>query len=101
MEVTVRNWMDVVRFANRSFEEARPGAPRKEAHYKAFAQIVGLEDFEAVYYWKAVIQPLRGVRRADGRRVSDVYTDLLLEPEAAVVHQRLPTPPRKGAQILP
>jgi hypothetical protein len=42
-----------------------------------------------VYFWKAVIQPLRGTRRADGRRVSDVYTELLLESESVVVHRRL------------
>ena len=50
---------------------------------------MGLNDMEAIYYWKAVIQPLRGVRRADGRRISDAYTDLLLEPESAVVHSRM------------
>lgn len=88
-ENTVRNWMSVDRFRGKSFEDAKPGAPRKELHFKAFAKIIGLDDYEAVYFWKAVIQPLRGVRRADGRRVSDVYTELLLEPECAVVHRRL------------
>lgn len=88
-ETTVKSWMEVDRFKIKTFDEAKPGAPRSEAHFKAFAQQLGLDDFEAVYFWKAVIQPLRGVRRADGRRVTDAYTDLLLEPEAAVVHQRL------------
>lgn len=88
-EATVRSWLDVDRFRDVSFDNAKPGAPRSEAHFKAFAKVLGFDDFEAVYFWKAVIQPLRGTRRADGRRVSDVYTELLLEPESAVVHRRL------------
>jgi hypothetical protein len=88
-EGTVRAWLDVDRFAGRSFDDATPGAPRSEAHFKAFAKTVGMDDIHAVYFWKAVIQPLRGVRRADGRRVSDVYAEMLLEPESTVVHMRL------------
>lgn len=88
-EGTLRSWMDVDRFRGVSFENAKPGAPRQEAHFKAFVGALGLHDYEAVYFWKAVIQPLRGVRRADGRRVSDAYADLLLDPESAVVHKRM------------
>jgi hypothetical protein len=90
-ESTVRSWLDVDRFAGRSFDDAKPGAPRIEAHFKAFAKTLGMDDIHAVYFWKAVIQPLRGVRRADGRRVSDVYAEMLLEPESTVVHRRLNT----------
>jgi len=86
---TVRSWFDVERFRGLSFEAARPGAPRQEAHFKAFAETIGMDAVEAIYFWKAVIQPLRGVRRADGRRISDAYADLLLEPESAIVHGRL------------
>jgi len=89
VEGTVKNWMDVDRFRDCPFEESKPGAPRHEAHFKAFAETIGLDALEAVYFWKAVIQPLRGVRRADGRRVSDAYADLLLDPESAIVHKRL------------
>lgn len=86
---TVKSWMDVERLRGLPFDESRPGAPSKEPHFKAFARAIGLDAFEAVYFWRAVIQPLRGVRRADGRRISDAYADLLLDPEAATVHQRL------------
>jgi hypothetical protein len=79
----------VDRYAGLSFDDAKPGAPRTEAHFKAFAKTLGMNDVHAVYFWKAVIQPLRGVRRADGRRVSDVYAEMLLEPESTVVHRRL------------
>lgn len=88
-EGTVRAWLDVGRYTGRSFDDAKPGAPRTEAHFKAFAKTLGMNDIHAVYFWKAVIQPLRGVRRADGRRVSDVYAEMLLEPESTVVHRRL------------
>lgn len=88
-EGTVRAWLDVDRYAGRSFDDAKPGAPRTEAHFKALAKTLGMNDIHAVYFWKAVIQPLRGVRRADGRRVSDVYAEMLLEPESTVVHRRL------------
>lgn len=88
-EGTLRSWLDVEKYRGRSFEEARPGAPRVEPHFRAFAKAIGLEAFEATYFWRVVIQPLRGVRRADGRRVSDAYSDLLLEPESIEVHGRL------------
>lgn len=88
-EGTVRAWLDVERFAGRSFDDAKPGAPRSEGHFKAFAKTLAMDDIHAVYFWKAVIQPLRGVRRADGRRLSDVYAEMLLEPESTVVHRRL------------
>jgi hypothetical protein len=89
VEGTLRSWFDVEKYRGLSFEDARPGAPRQEAHFRAFAGAIGMDAVEAIYFWKAVIQPLRGVRRADGRRISDAYADLLLEPESAVVHRRL------------
>lgn len=87
---TLRNWLDVDRFRDVSFENAKPGAPRSEPHFKAFAKAIGLPEHEAIGFWRMVIQPLRGVRRADGRRVADAYADLLLDPESAVVHKRMP-----------
>lgn len=86
---TVRNWLDVDKLQVTVFEDATPQAPRAEAHFKAFASALGVSDIHAIYYWKSVIQPLRGVRRADGRRVSDVYAEMLLEPETVGVHQKL------------
>lgn len=88
-EGTVRSWLDVERLLGLDFERSKPSAPRHEAHFRAFAHALGMTDIEAIYFWKAVIQPLRGTRRADGRRVSDVYADMLLEPESMVVHRRL------------
>lgn len=88
-ETTVRNWLDVERFAGKSFDDAKPGAPRQVAHFKAFAESLGMNSIEWKYFWITVIQPLRGARRADGRRVSDVYAEMLLEPESSVVHRHL------------
>jgi hypothetical protein len=88
-EGSIRMWLDVASLLKAKFEDLTSKAPRKAEHFKAFAKAIGLSDVEAVYYWKAVIQPLRGTRRADGRRISEAYTDLLLEPESAVVHKRM------------
>jgi len=88
-EGSIKGWLNVGSLLGIKFEQLTSHAPRQVDHFKAFAQAMGLNDMEAVYYWKAVIQPLRGTRRADGRRISDAYTDLLLEPESAVVHSRM------------
>ncbi|HEV7163862.1 MAG TPA: hypothetical protein VGO35_00550 [Gammaproteobacteria bacterium] len=89
-ESTVKAWLDVERFRSVSFEDAKPGAPRHEAHFGAFAKALGMDDFKAIYFWNAVIRPLRGARRSDGRRIFDAYTEMLFEPESVVVHRSLP-----------
>lgn len=86
---TIRAWIDARRWLTTAFEENQPHAPRKEAHFKYFAEAVGLTPVESLLFWRTVIQPMRGTRRADGRRVSDAYTDLLMEQESFAVHQRL------------
>lgn len=88
-EGSIKSWLNVGSLLGVKFEDLTSHAPRQVDHFKAFAQVMGLNDMETIYYWKAVIQPLRGTRRADGRRISDAYTDLLLEPESAVVHSRM------------
>lgn len=88
-ETSVRGWLDVAGLTTANFDGLTSQAPRQAEHFKAFAKAIGFLDIEAVYFWKAVIQPLRGTRRADGRRVSDAYSDMLLEPESAVVHMRM------------
>ncbi len=88
-EGSIKSWLNLGNLLDLRFEDLTSHAPRQMDHFKAFAHVMGLSDVEAVYYWKAVIQPLRGTRRADGRRISDTYTDLLLEPESAVVHSRM------------
>ncbi|WP_182284869.1 hypothetical protein [Comamonas testosteroni] len=86
---TIRAWIDARKWLTTAFEENQPHAPRKEAHFKYFAEAVGLTSIEMLLFWKTVIQPMRGTRRADGRRVSDAYTNLLMEQESFAVHQRL------------
>lgn len=86
---TIRVWIDARKWLTTTFEENQPHAPQKEAHFKYFAEAVGLTSIETLLFWKTVIQPMRGTRRADGRRVSDAYTNLLMEQESFAVHQRL------------
>ena len=88
-EGSVKHWLDVSDHVNANFEEQTSQAPRQEEHFNAFAKIIGFSALEAVYFWKAVIQPLRGTRRADGRRVSEAYSDMLMEPESIVVHKKM------------
>jgi hypothetical protein len=86
---TMRAWLDAQRWLSTSFDETAPHAPRKEAHFKYLAKALGMLDIEATVYWRTVIQPMRGARRADGRRISDAYSELLMEQESFAVHQRL------------
>jgi hypothetical protein len=88
-EGSIKNWLNVASLLTAKFEDLTSKAPRQADHFKAFSRAIGLSDVETVYFWKAVIQPLRGTRRADGRRISEAYADMLLEPESAVVHNRM------------
>lgn len=88
-EGSIKSWLNVASLLTAKFEDLTSKAPRQADHFKAFAKAIGFSDIEAVYFWKAVIQPLRGARRADGRRISDAYADMLLEPESAVVHNKM------------
>lgn len=86
---TIKAWIDARRWLTTAFDQNQPHAPRKEAHFKYFAEALGLTKIELLLFWKTVIQPMRGTRRADGRRVSEAYTDLLMDVESFAVHQRL------------
>ena len=88
-EGSIRSWLNVAALLSAKFEDLTSQAPRQADHFKAFAKAIGFSDIEIVYFWKAVIQPLRGARRADGRRISEAYADMLLEPESAVVHNKM------------
>lgn len=88
-EGSIRHWLDVAGHMSANFQEQTSQAPRQAAHFSAFAKVIGFSALETVYFWKAVIQPLRGARRADGRRVSDAYSDMLMEPESVVVHKKM------------
>jgi hypothetical protein len=89
LEQTVRSWIDLRKFEGLEFEKKKPHAPKIEAHFKVFADALQIMREEAIWFWRRVIQPLRGTRRADGRQISDVYTRMLLEPESVEVHNRL------------
>jgi hypothetical protein len=85
-EQSVRQWIDLGSSPDTPFEVLRPQAPRKEAHFAAFAGVLGFSKLEAAYYWSRVIMPVRNARRLDGRHVSDLYTHMLLQPESVMVH---------------
>jgi hypothetical protein len=89
-ETTIRAWVNLGKSADTPFDELKPSAPRQASHFRAFASTLGFSELETTYYWKRVIQPIRGSRRSDGRAVSEVYTHMLLEPESVIVHAKIP-----------
>ncbi len=85
-EQSVRHWVNLGDSPDTPFDELRPQAPKREAHFAAFAAALGFTKLEAAYYWQRVIMPVRNARRLDGRHVSDLYTHMLLQPESVMVH---------------
>jgi hypothetical protein len=88
-EQAVRHWVNLGQAADTAFDQLRPQAPLKEAHFAAFVRALGMSDFEAAAYWQRVIMPIRNARRQDGRHLSDIYTHMLLQPESVMVHSKL------------
>jgi hypothetical protein len=85
----VRHWVNLGESENTPFEQLKPQAPMKEAHFKAFAEALRLTPLEAAYQWQRVIMAVRNTRRLDGRHVSDIYAYMLLQPESAMVHSTI------------
>lgn len=96
-EQAVRHWVNLGQAADTAFDQLRPQAPLKEAHFSAFAKALGMSDFEAAANWQRVIMPIRNARRQDGRYVSEIYTHMLLQPESVMVHSKIG---RKTIQML-
>jgi hypothetical protein len=88
-EQAVRHWVNLGRAAQTAFDDLRPQAPLKEAHFAAFAKALGMSDLEASANWQRVILPIRNARRQDGRHLSEIYTHMLLQPESVMVHQKI------------
>lgn len=88
-EQAIRRWVDLGESVNTPFEELKPQAPMKEAHFKAFSEVLKMTPLEAVYQWQRAIMPIRNARREDGRHVSDIYAYMLLQPESAMVNANI------------
>lgn len=88
-EQAVRQWVNLGKSADTPFEDLKPQAPMKEAHFKAFADALGMPALEAAYQWQRVIMAVRNSRRIDGRYVSDVYAYMLLQPESVMVQAKM------------
>jgi hypothetical protein len=85
----MRHWIDLGRSPDTPFEELKPQAPRDEAVFKVFAQVLGFPALEAAFHWQKVIMAVRISRRLDGRHVSDIYAYMLLQPESAMAHSSI------------
>lgn len=88
-EQAMRHWIDLGRSPDTPFEELKPQAPRDEAVFKEFAQVLDFPSLEAAYQWQRVIMAVRTSRRLDGRHVSDIYAYMLLQPESAMAHSSI------------
>lgn len=88
-EQAVRHWVNLGQAADTAFDQLRPQAPLKEAHFSAFAKTLGMSDFEAAANWQRVILPIRNARRQDGRHLSEIYTHMLLQPESVMVNSKI------------
>ena len=88
-EASIRQWIDLGESPNTPFEELRPQAPRSEAAFKAFADILGFSPLEAAYQWQRVIMAVRNSRRLDGRHISDIYAYMLLQPESVMTNSNI------------
>ncbi len=85
-EASVRYWVDLEGSPDKLFNRLKTQAPMREAHFRAFAMALGFNSLIAAVHWQGVIMAVRNARRSDGRRVSDLYADMLLRPESAMVH---------------
>lgn len=88
-EQSVRYWVSLGDSADTPFDQLKPRAPMREAHFVAFAETLGFNSLQTAYYWQRVIMAIRNARRLDGRHVSDIYSYMLLQPEAAMLHSRV------------
>jgi hypothetical protein len=77
----MRAWINLKEHLHRPIEELRPFAPAREAYFKVFALTLGMDETQAAVFWSRVIQPFRFARRTGGKKLSDGYATLLLEPE--------------------
>lgn len=93
----IRNWIHLGDSPNTPFEELAPQAPRKYAHFRAFAEALGFDATQIMWYWQSAIHPIRVNRRVDGRYISDIYSKILFDAESAIVHGGLS---RKETNIL-
>lgn len=88
-EQSVRYWVNLGASVDTPFDQLKPQAPRREAHFNAFASALGLSGLQAAFYWQRVIMPIRNARRQDGRHVSDAYAYMLLQPESAMLNSKI------------
>lgn len=88
-EQAIRQWVNLGQSESTPFDQLKPQAPMKEAHFKAFAETLDLNPLDAAYQWQRVIMEVRNKRRLDGRHVSDIYAYMLLQPESVMVHSSI------------
>ena len=85
----IRHWLDLGHSPDTPFDKLAPQAPRKFKQFHAFCKELRFQDLEIHWFWDFVIRPLRGMRRKDGRWLSDIYTRILFDPDSAIAYMGL------------
>lgn len=85
----IRHWLDLGHSLDTPFDKLAPQAPRKFKQFRAFCRELRFQEIEIQWFWDFVIRPLRGIRRKDGRWLSDIYTRILFDPESAIAYMGL------------
>lgn len=89
LPASISRWISLGETPNKSFDELKPQAPRKKEHFQAFAEALGFEETQIVWFWLTAIESIRVNRRIDGRYISDIYSKVLLGSESLIVHAGL------------
>lgn len=85
----IRYWLNLGHSLDTPFDKLAPQAPRKFKPFYAFCKELRFQDSEIHWFWDFVIRPLRGMRRKDGRWLSDIYARILFDPESAIAYMGL------------
>jgi hypothetical protein len=85
----IRHWLDLGHSLDTPFDKLAPQAPRKFKQFHAFCRELRFQEIEIQWFWDFVIRPLRGIRRKDGRWLSDIYTRIIFDPESAIAYMGL------------
>lgn len=85
----LKYWVDLGKCADTPFSELTPHAPRRYRAFKAFCQALRVPESSVQSFW-FIIQFIRGIRRGDGRILSEVYSRILFDPESAEAYTNIP-----------
>jgi hypothetical protein len=85
----MKYWVNLEGSPETSFSDLLPHAPMHSSTFRAFCEALQIPETRAQAFW-LVIQFIRGIRRGDGRVLSDVYYRILVGPESVAIYTNIP-----------